>query len=525
MKKISVFDSTLRDGAQAENITFTVEDKLNIVKSLDKLGIDYIEAGNPGSNPKDLEFFSRVKGMKLKSAKLVAFGSTRRRDIKVEDDKNVKALLTAKTEAVAIFGKSWDMHVTEIIKTTLEQNLKMITDTISFLASKGKTVFFDAEHFFDGYKENKEYAMETLFAAERAGAACLILCDTNGGCFPDEIGRIVTDVVSKVKIPVGIHCHDDMGCAVANTITAVKSGALQIQGTYIGYGERCGNANLSAIIPSLQLKLGYKCIPADQIRHLTKTARYIADISNMILPNSLPYVGKSAFAHKGGMHVDGVNKNPRSFEHIPPETVGNRRNVLLSEVSGKAALLSKLELLGGVVSKDSPEADSLVELIKELEYSGYQFEAATASLELLALKHLHKFKAFFEVTDFKVIGERTEEGAHNRDYAMIKIKVGDRFEITADEGDGPVHALDIALRKAVGMFYPSIETIRLIDYKVRVIEPRDATAAQVRVFIETTDGDNTWTTVAVSSDVINASLNALVDSVEYKLLMDSGKSK
>lgn len=524
MKKVSIFDSTLRDGAQAENITFTVEDKLNIVKSLDKLGIEYIEAGNPGSNPKDLEFFARVKELSLNHAKLVAFGSTRRRGIQVEEDKNVQALLTADTEAIAIFGKSWDLHVAEIIKTTPEENLRMINDTISFFVSRGKTVFFDAEHFFDGYKANPDYALQTLYAAERAGAACLVLCDTNGGCFPDEISAIVADVVSKVKTPVGIHCHNDIGCAVANSIAAVKAGAVQVQGTYIGYGERCGNANLSAIIPSLQCKLGYTCLPEGKMERLTKTARYIADISNMILPNTMPYVGKSAFAHKGGMHVDGVTKNPRSFEHIPPETVGNRRNVLLSEVSGKAALLSKLELIGSEVSKDSPEASSLVEMVKELEYSGYQFESATASLELLALKHLHKFKPFFEVTDFKVIGERSEEGAHNRDYAMIKIKVGDECEITADEGDGPVHALDIALRKAVGKFYHAIEGIRLIDYKVRVIEPKDATAAQVRVFIETTDGENTWTTVSVSSDVINASLSALVDSVEYKLLMDSKKS-
>lgn len=524
MKRVFIFDSTLRDGAQAENITFTVKDKLNIVRSLDALGIDYIEAGNPGSNPKDLEFFAQVKELRLEHAKLVAFGSTRRRNIPVEEDKNVQALLTAQTGAVAIFGKSWDMHVTEIIKTTPEENLNMIKDTIRFLVSCGKEVFFDAEHFFDGYKENREYALSTLRAAEEAGACCLVLCDTNGGCFPDEIAAIVKDVVAQVGVPVGIHCHNDIGCAVANSIAAVKAGALQVQGTYIGYGERCGNANLSAIIPSLQCKLGYACIPEQNIPLLTKTARYVADVSNMILPNSLPYVGKSAFAHKGGMHVDGVTKNPRSFEHIPPETVGNRRNVLLSEVSGKAALLSKLELLGDDVSKNSPEAGELVELVKEMEYNGYQFEAATASLELLALKHLHKFKPFFEVTDFKVIGERSEEGAHNRDYAMIKIKVGDQFEITADEGDGPVHALDIALRKAVGKFYPALESVRLIDYRVRVIEPKDATAAQVRVLIETTDGDNTWTTVAVSSDVISASLDAVVDSVEYKLLLDSKKS-
>lgn len=523
MKKVSVFDSTLRDGAQAENITFTVEDKLNIVKSLDKLGIDYIEAGNPGSNPKDLEFFDRAKELSLDHAKLVAFGSTRRRDTSVEDDKNVQALLTAETEIVAIFGKSWNMHVTEIIRTTLEQNLKMIADTTAFFVSKGKEVFFDAEHFFDGYKENPDYAIQSLLAAEKAGASYLVLCDTNGGCFPDEISAIVSDVISKVKTPVGIHCHDDTGCGVANTIAAVKAGSAQVQGTFIGYGERCGNANLSAIIPGLQCKLGYECIPPEKMERLTKTARYVAEISNMILPNTLPYVGKSAFAHKGGMHVDGVTKNPRSFEHMPPEAVGNRRNVLLSEVSGKAALFSKLENLGDEVSKDSPEAGALVELIKDYEYKGYQFETATASLELLALKHLGKFKPFFEVTDFKVIGEQSAEGSHNRDYAMIKIIVGDQHEITADEGDGPVHALDIALRKAVGKFYPVIEKIRLIDYKVRVIEPKDATAAKVRVFIETTDGENTWTTVSVSADVINASLNALIDSVEYKLLMDSKK--
>lgn len=521
MKKIQVFDSTLRDGAQAENISFTVEDKLNIVRSLDELGIDFIEAGNPGSNPKDLEFFSRVSSMSLKHATLVAFGSTRRRDIRVEDDKNVMALLQANTSAVAIFGKSWDMHVTEIIKTSLQQNLEMIYETLHFFVERGKKVFFDAEHFFDGYKQNPDYALQTLLTAQEAGACCLVLCDTNGGCFPDEIQRIVTSVRSKVTVPIGIHCHNDIGCAVANSIAGVEAGAEQVQGTYIGYGERCGNANLSCIIPNLQLKLGYHCIPDEKISRLTKTARYIADISNMVLPSSLPYVGKSAFAHKGGMHVDGVTKNPRSFEHIPPETVGNHRNILLSEVSGKAALLSKLELIDDSISKDSPEANSLIDMLKGLEYDGYQFESATASLELFMLKHLHRFQPFFEVINFKVIGERTEEGSDDKNYAMLKIRVGEEFEITADEGDGPVHALDIALRKAVCKFYPAVERIRLVDYKVRVMEPKDATASKVRVFIDTTDGSNNWTTVSVSSDVITASLSALVDSLEYKLYIDS----
>lgn len=521
MKKIQIFDSTLRDGAQAETISFTVEDKLNIVRSLDQLGIDFIEAGNPGSNPKDLEFFSRVHSIQLQHAALVAFGSTRRRDIKVEDDKNVIALLKADTPAVAIFGKSWDMHVTEIIKTTLEQNLAMIYETLRFFVQHGKQVFFDAEHFFDGYKANPDYALQTLLAAQKAGANSLVLCDTNGGCFPEEISRIVSEVVKKVEIPVGIHCHNDIGCAVANSIAAVEAGASQVQGTYIGYGERCGNANLSTIIPNLQLKLGYRCIPNEKIARLTKTARYLADISNMVLPSSLPYVGKSAFAHKGGMHVDGVTKNPRSFEHIPPELVGNHRNILLSEVSGKAALLSKLELIDSSISKDSPEASSLIDLLKGLEYDGYQFESATASLELFMLKHLHRFDPFFEVINFKVIGERTEEGSGDKNYALLKIRVGDEFEITADEGDGPVHALDIALRKAVCKFYPAVEQIRLVDYKVRVMEPKDATAAKVRVFIETTDGTSNWTTVSVSSDVITASLSALVDSLEYKLYSDS----
>ena len=517
---MEIFDSTLRDGAQGESITFTVDDKLNIVRALDKLGVRYIEAGNPGSNPKDLEFFERAHALELQHAELVAFGSTRRRDITAGEDKNLAALLTAGTKTVTIFGKSWDMHVTEIIRTTLEENLAMIADTIGFLRQNGREVIFDAEHFFDGYKHNPAYALRTLETARNAGAVCAVLCDTNGGCFPDEIDSIVREA-GKVGIPVGIHCHNDTGCAVANSMAAVGAGAVQVQGTFLGFGERCGNANLSTIIANLQLKRDTQCIPSDQLHRLTKTARYIAEVTNLVLEGTMPYVGKSAFAHKGGMHVDGVNKNSVSFEHVSPESVGNKRNILLSEVSGRTAILGKINQFDASLTKDSPETQELVDLLKELEHQGYQFEAASASLELVVQKHLHKFQPFFELEDFKVIGERMDEEHYNLSSAMVKIRVGDEVEITAHEGKGPVHALDIALRKAVMRFYPSLGSMRLTDYKVRVMEPKDATAAAVRVLIESADESNVWTTVGVSSDIINASLLALVDSIEYKLMHDS----
>ncbi|MGI5905432.1 MAG: citramalate synthase [Candidatus Pararuminococcus gallinarum] len=523
-RKIEILDSTLRDGAQGEGISFSVEDKLNIVRSLDRLGVDYIEAGNPGSNPKDMEFFERVKMLDLRYSRLVAFGSTRRCHIPVQEDKNVRALIGAGTSTVAIFGKCWDMHVTEILRTTLEENLRMIEETLAYFKSHGKEVIFDAEHFFDGYKKNPDYAMQALEAAVRAGADCLNLCDTNGGCFPDEIYEMTKAVCARFPVKVGIHCHNDIGCAVAGTLMAVKGGATHVQGTYIGFGERCGNTNLSTVIPSLQLKAGYHCIPDENIRLLTKTATYIAEISNLTVDHGMPYVGKSAFAHKGGMHVDGVNKNPASFEHIPPETVGNKRNILLSEVAGRGAVIKKLSHLDHSITKDSPQAQEMVELLKNKELEGYQFESASASLELLILKRLGRFTPFFHIEHFKIIGER-EQDKSAPSSAMVKIKVGDQYEITADEGNGPVHALDKAMRKALEVFYPALSHMRLIDYKVRVMETHQATAAKVRVLIESTDGQNVWTTIGVSTDVINASATALSDSIEYKLYKDAHPDK
>lgn len=522
MKKVAIFDSTLRDGAQAEGISFSVEDKLKIVRALDDLGVAYIEAGNPGSNPKDIEFFEKVALTPLKNARLTAFGSTRRRDIPVSEDKNVQSLLLAHTPVVAIFGKSWDFHVVEIIKTTLEENIKMIRETLAFFKEKGKEVVYDAEHFFDGYKANPEYAMATLNAAVEGGADCLALCDTNGGCFPNE----VYDIVLRVKtafpdVKVGIHTHDDCGMAVANAIMAVEAGAEHVQGTYIGFGERCGNANLSAIIPSLQLKRDYVCLPEEQLSRLTYTARKVAEIANISLNEKMPYVGNSAFAHKGGMHIDGVTKASRSFEHVDPDKVGNKRRFLMSEVSGRKTILDKIQEINPAVTKESRETELIIQKLKELEHQGYQFEGAESTFELVIRKQLGKYKPFFELENFKLIIEPFTPGQSAS--ALIKVKVEGKSEITAAEGDGPVNALDRALRKALEVFYPELATAHLTDFKVRVIDSKSATAAKVRVLIESTDGESVWTTVGVSTDIIEASWIALVDSIEYKLLKELEK--
>lgn len=523
MIKISIFDSTLRDGAQGEGISFSVEDKLKIVKALDELGISYIEAGNPGSNPKDLEFFKKLKDINLKNSKLVAFGSTRRRDIDVTEDNNVKSLLTADAPVVAIFGKSWDFHVTDIIKTTLQNNLDMIKDTISYLKNQGKEIIFDAEHFFDGYKSNPEYALATLKAAVDGGAFCLALCDTNGGAFPDEVYEITKEVVEKFPVEVGIHAHNDGGMAVANSIMAVKAGAKQVHGTYIGFGERCGNANLSTILSNLQLKREYECIPSENLKEVTSAARKIAEIANLTLEDTMPYVGISAFAHKGGMHIDGVNKAPKSFEHIDPESVGNERRFLMSEVAGRTTILSKIKKIDPDLNKDSPETREIIEKLKKLEYQGYQFEGAESTFELIIRKHLGKYKPFFELEHFNVIGGYPNKEKEFSASAMVKLKVDDKVEITAAEGDGPVNALDKALRKALEVFYPELKSMHLTDYKVRVLSSKEATGAKVRVLIESTDGEDIWTTVGVSKDIIQASWTALVDSLEYKLLKDIEK--
>jgi 2-isopropylmalate synthase len=517
-KLVSIYDTTLRDGAQAEEISFSAEDKWKIARALDDLGIGYLEAGNPGSNPKDLEFFRFFEGQPLKNARLTAFGSTRRKDLSVEEDMNLKALLSADTPAVAIFGKSWDFHVTHIIKTSLDENLRMIEETVRYFREKDREVIFDAEHFYDGYKSNPEYALKCLAAAADGGSAWLVLCDTNGGAFPDEVMAVTRLVVERFSVGIGVHCHDDGGMAVANSLMAVEAGAGQVQGTFIGFGERCGNANLSTVIPNLQLKRGYACIPDAALAGLTETARLVAEVSNIALNTRFPYVGKSAFAHKGGMHIDGVVKKSRSFEHVPPEKVGNRRRFLMSEVAGRSLILKKLKEIAPELEKDSSETRSVIEKLKNLEHDGYQFEAAECSFELMVRRLLGKYKPFFELENFTVIGEMPTSSDGRTSTALIKVKVEGKQEVTAAEGDGPVHALDRALRKALEVFYPELNEMRLTDFKVRVLNPREATAAKVRVLIESTDGKDIWTTVGVSTDIIEASCLALVDSIEYKLM-------
>jgi 2-isopropylmalate synthase len=520
LKKIDIFDSTLRDGAQAQGISFSVEDKIKIVKCLDEFGINYIEAGNPGSNPKDMEFFQKVKSISLKTSKIVAFGSTRKPAVSVQNDKNIKDLIKADTEVIAIFGKCSDFHVTEIIRTSLDENLKMIHDTITYLKSLGKEVIFDGEHFFDGYRDNKEYAIKTLKTAKEAGADSLVLCDTNGGTMPLEVYEITNEIVGIFGHCVGIHCHNDCGMAVANSIMAVQAGASQVQGTFIGFGERCGNTNLSTVIPNLQFKLKKNIVTDDSMVTLTSTARFIAEIANITLGDDTPYVGNSAFAHKGGMHIDGVNKSSKSFEHIEPSLVGNFRRFLISEVSGKSTILKQVKKSFPQLNKDSVEIQKIVDRLKELEYEGYQFEGAEGTVELLSRKIIGKYKPFFELKSFKTIGEQPLDKEEFSSIALINISVDDKNEITAAEGNGPVDALDKALRKALEVFYPQLKNVRLIDYKVRVLDSENASAAKVRVLIESTDGEETWSTVGVSRDIIKASWIALVDSIEYKLIKD-----
>jgi len=518
--QVKIFDSTLRDGAQGQGISFSLEDKIKIVKALDEMQIDYIEAGNPGSNPKDMEFFKRLKDVELKTSKLVAFGSTRKPNTKVEDDKNLKDLLSSGTDIIVVFGKAWDFQVTDIIKTSLDENIEMIKDTIKYLCANEKEVFFDAEHFYDGYKENKDYAMATIKAAEEAGAKVVALCDTNGGTLPREIYDITKAVRNEVSIEIGIHSHDDMGMAIASSIMAVEAGAKQVQGTLIGIGERCGNANLSAIIPVLKLKLGYEVLSNIELVNLTKSARYIAEICNITLMDQSPFVGTSSFAHKGGMHIDAVTKAPRSYEHIDPEVVGNKRRFLVSEVSGRSTILQEIKKVFPNISKDDTSVQKITDRLKELEYDGYQFEGAEGTVELVIRKIIGKYKPFFKLNHFKIIGEQPYGCEDFSSTAVINITVDEQTEMTAAEGEGPVNALDKAIRKALEVFYPELKKARLVDYKVRVLDSESATEAKVRVLIESTDGIENWSTVGVSRDVIQASWIALVDSIEYKLIKD-----
>lgn len=514
MKKIVIYDSTLRDGAQGRNISFTVADKIKIVKKLDELGVDYIEAGNPGSNPKDHEFFEQISKIELKTSKIVAFGSTRRPNINVEDDNNVKSLLAANTNYVTIFGKCWDMQIQNIIRTTLDGNISMIKETIEYLISKNKKVIFDAEHFFDGYKANKEYALKTIIEADKSGAIEVCLCDTKGGTFYDEIETITKEVASKVNCAIGIHCHNDTGMGVASSIAAIQNGATSVQGTFNGIGERCGNANLTTIIPNLQLLKKYLCIPQENIINLTETANYISEVSNMALSYSAPFVGISAFSHKAGMHADAVRKNPTSYELFEPYLIGNERKILMSEVAGRSAILKVINKIDSTIDKNNKKTIEIMKKLKQMEFEGYQYEAAEASFELLIRKILGIYNPLFELIEFKVIVN--EPSANNvNSAAMIKIKVDNQYEIAADEGDGPVDAIDGALRKNLSKFYPEIQNIKLKDYKVRVLDSEKATAAKVRVLIESSDGKNSWNTIGVSTDIIEASWLALVDSIEY----------
>ncbi len=520
-RKMEIYDSTLRDGAQSEGISFSVNDKLKIVKALDDMGVPFIEAGNPGSNPKDLEFFEAIKELRLKHSEIVAFGSTRRRDIKASEDANVQSMLKADTKHVAIFGKSWDFHVTDIINTSLEENLNMIDDTIKFMIEQGKEVTYDAEHFFDGFKNNPDYAMMTLAAADKAGAKRLILCDTNGGCLPSEVYEVTKKVAETFpNTIVGIHAHNDSGVAVANSLLSVEAGSTQVQGTFVGFGERCGNANLSTIIANLELKMGIPCILEGELENLTSMAKLVSEIANINQDDQAPFVGRKAFTHKGGMHIDGVNKNSKSFEHIDPTLVGNSRRFLMSEVAGRSSILKKIQKVVPSITKSSPETALIMSKLKELEHQGYQFEGAESTFELVIRKHLGKYKPFFELENFKTMGERPDVNSIVSAVAMVKVNVDGDSKMVAAEGDGPVNALDKALRQALEGFYPELKKVHLIDYKVRVLDGKEASAAKVRVLITSTDGEKDWTTVGVSTDIVEASLIALIDSIEIKLLKD-----
>jgi len=519
MGKVLIYDTTLRDGVQGEGISFSVEDKLKIAKKLDDLGIHYIEGGWPGSNPKDILFFDRVRKLGLRRAKIVAFGSTRYKGRRASDDPNLNTIIEARSEAACIFGKSWRLHVKYALRTSLAENLEMIFDSVKYLKSRGLEVIYDAEHFFDGYFDDRSYAMETLRQAANAGADNISLCDTNGGMMPDQIEDIVKEVKKEIKIPLGIHTHNDSEMAVANSVIAVKSGCVLVQGTINGYGERCGNANLCSIIPNLKLKLGINCISDKRLETLTEVSRYVSEIANMVPQDNQPYVGNSAFAHKGGIHVSAVAKYTRTYEHVPPERIGNRRRILISELSGRSSMLSKAKEFKIDFRERTREVEELLLKVKQMENQGYQFEGAEGSFELLMKKTIGKHKTFFDLEGFRVIVEKDEKG-RLRSEATIKVKVKGKEEHTASEGDGPVNALDNALRKALERFYPELKSMSLTDFKVRVIDAAQGTAAKVRVLIESRDEKDEWGTVGVSENIIEASWQALVDSIEYKLLKE-----
>ncbi len=531
MSSIQLYDTTLRDGAQREGISFSVVDKLNIARKLDELGVHFIEGGWPGSNPKDIEFFEKAKSLALSHAVLTAFGSTRRAKSKAETDANLQALVDAGVKVATIVGKSHDLQVTQVLETTLEENLSMIADSTRYLKSKGLGVFFDAEHFFDGFKHNPDYSLRCLLAAAEAGASYLVLCDTNGGTLPDEITAAVTAAKKLTSVPLGIHAHNDAESAVANTLAAVNAGATQVQGTINGYGERCGNANLCSVIANLKLKMGIDCVTDEQLAKLTEVSRYVSEVANLAPDPFLPFVGASAFTHKGGLHVAGVTKWADAYQHIDPTSVGNRQRAVVSELSGRQNIIYKAKELGIALPQEDKAPEKLLAQIKSLESRGFQYENAEASFELLLHRAKPDYQPPFELVDFMVVVE-TRRRAPVRNHleetlseATIKVKVGAEIMHTAAEGNGPVNALDQALRKALLQFYPSLAAVKLVDYKVRILEESTGTESQVRVLIESSDGVQGWRTVGSSSNIIEASWMALADSVEYWLLKQKASAK
>jgi len=523
MQSVELYDTTLRDGAQREGISFSVVDKLNITRKLDELGVHFIEGGWPGSSPKDDEFFKRAAKLKLVNAKLVAFGSTRRPGVKAEDDKTLRALADSGAGVVMLVGKSSDLQVTQVLETTLEENLAMVSDSIAYLKSKGITVFLDAEHYFDGYKSNPEYALKVLQTAAAAGAECLVLCDTNGGALPPEVEEAVKAAKKATDVAIGIHAHNDSELAVANTIAAVNAGAAQVQGTINGYGERCGNANLCSIIPILKLKMGIDCIGDEQLTRLTEAASYVSEAANLSPNPSLPYVGASAFSHKAGLHVSGMSKWVDSYQHIDPALVGNKSHMLISELSGRANIVYRAREIGVPLPPKGKEAQQLLERVKELESRGFQYENAEASFDLLVHRAREDYKAPFGLVDLMVVVEKRRRmptlraGKEVLSEAMVKVSVDGEIMHTVSEGNGPVNALDRALRKSLLPFYPQISAVTLIDYKVRILDSK-STESRVRVLIESSDGKKQWRTVGSSANIIEASWLALADSLEYWLL-------
>lgn len=524
-EKIIVYDTTLRDGSQGEDISFTLEDKIRIAVKLDEIGIDFIEGGWPGSNPKDMQFFKEIAHYRLNNAKIAAFGSTMRPGGEPNKDENIKFLLKANTEWVTIVGKTWDFHVKEALRTTLEENLRIIEKTIEYLIKAGRKVIYDAEHFFDGYKANPEYTFKTVEAAINGGASLICLCDTNGGHIPSVIARIIKDFKKRFTIPFGIHAHNDSELAVANSLIAVENGASQVQGTFNGFGERCGNANLCSIIPNLQLKMGKKVLSNENLKRLRSVSRYIYELANLTPAKNQPFVGDSAFAHKGGIHVSAVNRNVGTYEHIPPESVGNQRRILVSDLSGKSSIYFKAKEFNINIDTKDPVTIEILNRIKELEMQGYQFEGAEASFELLMAEVLGERRKYFELMGFRVIDEKRKEGEMPIAEATVMIKVGGNIEHTAAVGNGPVNALDNALRKALERFYPELKEVKLYDYKVRVLSSDRGTGAGVRVLIESGDKEEKWGTVGVSQNIIEASYQALVDSIEYKLYKSHKKKR